>query len=503
MWRCLQKEAFPDTGRSSKTTPTATLSHRWGARPVVALAAYVEYKKAVVVHDTRSVATFQPYTQSPREAPRCESLVALLGTDSVLLPGSTGYNTTLSSYFTPQASAVHPLCFVTPHTATDVSDVVKSLSSTGDCIFAIRSGGHTWFPDASNAPSGVTIDLRGLNSIDVNAENSSACVGIGNTWDSVYTKLDSLGLSVAGGRVAGVGVGGLTLGGGISYFGPQHGWTCNQAISFEVVLANGSIVEANEQHNSELWWGLRGGSNNFGIVTRVTLATSSRIAAPQNYNTNASFFFGWGISQPAGQTVPIALNALVYTQPEENENPAVYQDILDLPSLTALDVTVANISTLSEQGAASQPPQVSRYLTATTTFVPTEAMILAAFDAYNNSVKSIQNLTGVSWSLIIEPVPPQTYLRGASKNALGLGDRTDTLAIYTAARAVMEVIEAKAKALGAYDPYIYLNYAAPWQEVIASYGEASVSRLQRLRANVDPSEVFTRLVPGGFKVPST
>ncbi|TVY86192.1 Bifunctional solanapyrone synthase, partial [Lachnellula willkommii] len=275
----------------------------------------------------------------------------------------------LSSYFTPQASAVHPLCFITPQTATDVSDVVQSLTSTGDCIFAIRSGGHTWFPDASNAPSGVTIDLRGLNSIDVNAENSSASVGIGNTWDSVYTKLDSLGLSVAGGRVAGVGVGGLTLGGGISYFGPQYGWTCNQAISFEVVLANGSIVEANENHNSELWWGLRGGSNNFGIVTRVTLATFeqgllwstttlnaisevpnqariySQLTDPQNYNTNASFFFGWGISQPAGQTVPVTLNELVYTQPEGNENPAVYQDILDLPSLTDLDVTVANMST--------------------------------------------------------------------------------------------------------------------------------------------------------------
>lgn len=65
----------------------------------------------------------------------------------------------------------------------------------------------------------------------------------------------------------------------------------------------------------------------------------------------------------------------------------------------------------------------------------------------------------------------------------------------------MADIEAEAKRLGVYDPYIYLNYAAPWQNVIASYGADRVYRLKQLRARVDPHAVFTRMVPRGFKIP--
>jgi hypothetical protein len=145
-------------------------------------------------------------------------------------------------------------------------------------------------------------------------------------------------------------------------------------------------------------------------------------------------------------------------------------------------------------------------------------MILATYEAFNSSLQSVQNLTGVAWAMNIEPLPPQIYARGAANNALGLADRNGSLAIcllspswpdqaqdeqiYAAACALIDNIENKAKTLGVYDPYIYLNYAAPWQDVIASYGESSVCRLQKLRATVDPWEVFTRRVPGGFKIPS-
>ena len=154
----------------------------------------------------------------------------------------------------------------------------------------------------------------------------------------------------------------------------------------------------------------------------------------------------------------------------------------------------------------------------TSTFVPTEAMILATYEAFNESLQSIRNLTGVSWAMNIEPLPPQIYARGAANNALGLANRNGSLGIcllspswpdqaqdaqiYAAARELMNNIENKAKSLGVFDPYIYLNYAAPWQDVIPSYGEESVCRLQKLRAEVDPWEVFTRRVPGGFKIPS-
>jgi FAD/FMN-containing dehydrogenase len=314
-------------------------------------------------------------------------LVALLGADKVLLPGSAGYNASISSYFSPQAAAVHPACFVTPQTVTDVSDVVQSLTSSdngGPCEFAVRAGGHMWFPDANSAPGGVTIDLRGLNSVDLSDDQSSVSVGTGATWDAVYANLDPLGLSVAGGRVAGVGVGGLTLGGGISYFGPREGWTCNQVTSFEVVLADGSVVDADETENADLWWALRGGSNNFGIVTRVNLPTfeqgllwstltlndlsevdnQARIYAElmdaDNYDVNASFLTGWAFAVDQGLSV--TLNQLVYTRPVGNSTPAFYQPILDLPTVTNASVTIANMSTLAQNSGSIQPPQAARYV---------------------------------------------------------------------------------------------------------------------------------------------
>jgi len=129
--------------------------------------------------------------------------------------------------------------------------------SGNDVDMAIRSGGHMWIPGASNADGGVTLDLRGLNTIEVRGADAAdsrstsdhpaspaslaatiVSVGVGATWDAVYAKLDPLGLSVAGGRVGGVGVGGLTLGGGLSFFGPRYGWTCDTVSAFEVVLAS-------------------------------------------------------------------------------------------------------------------------------------------------------------------------------------------------------------------------------------------------------------------------
>ncbi|CAJ2512827.1 Uu.00g009460.m01.CDS01 [Anthostomella pinea] len=479
---------------------------------------------------------------------QCEALVALLGTDKVLLPGSTGYNASLSSYFSPQAAAVHPACFVTPQTVSDVSNAVKSLTTSANNStpgeFAVRAGGHTWFADANSAPGGITIDLRGLNAIELSADKAAVSVGAGATWDKVYGKLDPSGLSVAGGRVANVGVGGLTLGGGISYFGPREGLTCNQATLFEVVLADGSVVEANEEQNADLWWGLRGGSNNFGIVTRIDFRTFKQegplwsvltlnslaevdnqariyaeLMAAENYDENASFLTGWAYASTQGLSV--TLNQLVYTQPVANQTPAFYKPILDLPPISNATVTppvVANMSTLAQNSVALQAPQAARYMTATTTFVVTEAMIRATFDAFNASLALVQDVKGVMWAMNIEPLPPQIYTRGgADKNALGLSDQAGSLGVclispswtdaaqdeqvYSAARSLMADVEAKAKDLGLYNPYIYLDYAASWQEVIKGYGEENVKKLQTLRARVDPHGVFTRQVTGGFKIP--
>jgi hypothetical protein len=107
----------------------------------------------------------------------------------------------------------------------DVSIGLLSLRLT-NCPFAVKSGGHAAFLGASNIDGGVTIDLVNMNNISVDAAGVETQIGPGNRWDDVYTNLEKRGLSVIGGRVSDIGVGGLTLGGGISFFSGRFGWAC-------------------------------------------------------------------------------------------------------------------------------------------------------------------------------------------------------------------------------------------------------------------------------------
>lgn len=236
-----------------------------------------------------------------------------------------------------------------------------------------------WNSGASNSPGGVTLDLARLNSIQINAQESTVSVGPAATWDAVFAKLDPLGLTVAGGRVGGVGVGGLTLGGGISHHSPRYGWTCDTVTAFEVVLADGSIVKADDAQNSDLLRGLRGGCNNFGIVTRIDLKTFEqgpvwaatiysplstvddqirifvKLASAEDYDDNASFILGFGHSQ--SQNMTVVTNDLVYTKAVEN--PTYYKEFLDQPSFYNTS-SLTSMTALSQQKAAYLPPGKSR-----------------------------------------------------------------------------------------------------------------------------------------------
>lgn len=207
--------------------------------------------------------------------------------DKVFFSGSSEYNASLGSYFSQQESGIHPSCIVLPQTTRDVSVAVRVLTkgsplSDLGCQFAIRSGGHASSAGAANIHNGVTINLSGLDDISLRDESNAhiqssyppvVSVGVGAEWSAVYTYLELSNLGVSGARAATVGVGGLLLGGGISYFGPRFGWACDSIVNLEVVLANGSVVNANERENPDLLWALRGGTNNLGVVTRVDVQT--------------------------------------------------------------------------------------------------------------------------------------------------------------------------------------------------------------------------------------
>jgi FAD/FMN-containing dehydrogenase len=143
--------------------------------------------------------------------------------------------------------------------------------------FAVRGGGHTLNSGAANITDGVVISLRALNSVTFNEDKSVVSIGGGAKWGEVYHHLDALGLATSGGRVSSVGVGGLCLGGGISYFSAREGLVCDNIVSYEMVLSSGAVVIVSKTSPySDLWRALKGGSSNFGIVTRFDIRTFSQ-----------------------------------------------------------------------------------------------------------------------------------------------------------------------------------------------------------------------------------
>jgi hypothetical protein len=154
---------------------------------------------------------------------------------------------------------------VEPGSVEDVSKILCYLGSNR-IPFAVKGGGHIRNPGFSST-NGVEIALTRFNETKVNSEAGTVEVGAGLTWDQVYTTLEPSGVNVIGSRVPGVGVSGLTLGGGYSFLSSQYGLTVDNVEGFELVLPNGTIVNVTSE-DEDLWFGLRGGMNNFGIVTK-------------------------------------------------------------------------------------------------------------------------------------------------------------------------------------------------------------------------------------------
>lgn len=151
---------------------------------------------------------------------------------------------------------------------SNVADVISCVNYARkyELLTAIRSGGHNG-PGLALCDDGMVIDLSGMKGIRVDPEEKTARVEAGNTWGDVDHTTNAFGMATTSGIISTTGVGGLTLGGGMGYLDRKCGLTIDNLLEADVVLADGSFVRANESQNEDLFWALRGGGGNFGVVT--------------------------------------------------------------------------------------------------------------------------------------------------------------------------------------------------------------------------------------------
>ncbi|KAH9167785.1 FAD-binding domain-containing protein [Lactarius sanguifluus] len=197
----------------------------------------------------------------------CDQIASAMSNASqVFFPPTTEYAS--DNEHVLLSSSETSACSVEPGSTQDLGLILQIVGKSRT-PFGVKSGGHIGNRGFSST-RGVQMSLARFNTFNVNTQAQTVELGPGLTWGDVYERLDPYGVTVIGGRYPGVGVGGLTLGGGYSFKSSEHGLAIDNAVAFELVLPNGTVTTVTAEDH-DLWFALRGGGNNFGIVTKFTV----------------------------------------------------------------------------------------------------------------------------------------------------------------------------------------------------------------------------------------
>ncbi|KAN0133064.1 FAD-binding domain containing protein [Lactarius tabidus] len=471
-----------------------------------------------------SILTVLPSNQSYQST--CLSIASAISNSSqVFYPNSTQYIADIEHAII--SSTQESACSVEPGSAADVGAILHILGSTRT-PFAVKGGGHAFNPGFSST-TGVQISMTRFNAISFDNSTGTVEAGSGVTWDQVYATLNSTGFNVIGGRVPTVGISGLTLGGGYSFMSNQYGLSIDNMAAYELVLPNGTVTNVTES-NEDLWFALRGGGNNFGVVTKFTYKTipqdqvwggslnytsdqqdlveAALVNFQQTNDPKAALNIG-AIYTPVG-----VLFATFFFYNAPTPAPGIFDDFLAIPtnqsevstkSFLDLFNGLAFINPSSTQRGYSNGVSVTQYSPSVFDTIVNQTLIwgkeLGALDPEAYVGVAIEpflaNVLSHGSDSAYPPDRSQALFPTSVNIAFSNASLDDTIA--RAVRNFSDTVTAAAVADGQNltDAAVYPNYALFDTTIEDIYG-ANIPRLQAIKNGVDPENVMG--LTGGFKL---
>ncbi|KAF1941899.1 FAD-binding domain-containing protein [Clathrospora elynae] len=459
---------------------------------------------------------------------------------SILSPSSPQYTIRTASYWSRSAQ-LSPACIIQPRTTQDVSVVLATLRTHPACSdtqFAVRSGGHMSWAGANNIDNGVTIDLGYLNGTTLDVKTRVARVQPGARWGGVYAVLDPLGVTVVGGRAAGVGVGGFLVGGGNSFYSAQQGFACDTVVEFELVLGRGEIVKASAQENSDLFQALKGGSSNFGVVTSFAMqafpagplwggvVSYPKSTTQQHIDAYVSWTAGlndypYGSSLVFWTYLPAVGDIVILGVYEDTTGTVAASPAFD--KVMAINGTTSTMRVDSHKGLTDELEQPTGYhdIWFTLTFKNDPLIYAHIVFLHEQMVQAWKSESGdpdFITQCMFQSIPTIFAKHSIAKggNMLGLhrlaenvvmlllniAVKTPELEVRASAmlRRYVERIKEFAESRDGLVEWVYLNYADGSQDPLASYGLENVEKIRKVAEKYDPDGVFQKKAPGGFKI---
>lgn len=421
----------------------------------------------------------------------------------VVLPGDESYERLRNIFVHPGSPAVVVRCV----DAADVCAAIRFARSEG-LVLSVRSGGHSNAGFSTNN-GGLVIDLSLINGVElVDPDRNVFRIGSGATWGEVARMLAPYGLAISSGDTTTVGVGGLLLGGGIGWMVRKHGLALDALVAAEVVTADGRVLRASAEENPDLFWAIRGGGGNFGIVTSFDVAayrcggvrfgTATYPAeeaaavvknwsrylreAPVEITSTVAVYPGFGDAPP-----PVIIT-VCYAGDEDGAAAAI-DPLLQLGTLLEQNIKPVPYAGVLEDPSELPPGWIP---TVKSAFVPIceddfiDTLITGA-RAFDTLFVELRSLGGA----VRDVAPDATAFAHRDSEALVntvlLGSVEDNRPLEPAFRSFWETLAPFTK--GAYSNFLSAVRA---DDVVAIYPHETLARLRSIKSAYDPENLFNQ-----------